>query len=201
MNQINTKTIGNRKKIHCFAGFYPNFVRSTSCFVCLPSIPNLPDFFHCSVVVFFIYCLLFVSLSFCYCLMRVSSKFYVLWSSSLCCLSSCMSIIFLLFDACLFCIYFQRWYFCHLCALLIKLVFHIKKKKIRRSKSTNLEGVRSAHRTDLCFSICRLSQVVFIPRAQPHAQSLFLFPILFFIWASVKRCGPRPCSMLISSSG
>ena len=42
-------------------------------------------------------------------------------------------------------------------------------------------GVRSAHRTDLGFSICRFSQVVFIPRAQPHAQALFLFPIAFGI--------------------
>ena len=41
--------------------------------------------------------------------------------------------------------------------------------------------MRSAHRTDLCFSICRFSQVVFIPRAQPHAQSLFVFPIVFGI--------------------
>ena len=54
-------------------------------------------------------------------------------------------------------------------------------EKICRSKSTNQEGVRSAHRTDLCFSICRFSQVVFIPQAQPHAQSLFLFPIVFGI--------------------
>ena len=54
-------------------------------------------------------------------------------------------------------------------------------EKICRSKSTNQEGVRSAHRTDLCFSICRFSQVVFIPQAQPHAQSLFLFPIVFVI--------------------
>ena len=38
--------------------------------------------------------------------------------------------------------------------------------------------MRSAHRNDLCFPICRFSQVVFIPRAQPHAQSLFLFPIV-----------------------
>ena len=51
--------------------------------------------------------------------------------------------------------------------------------EICRSKSTNQEGMRSAHRTDLWFSICRFSQVVFIPRAQPHAQSLFLFPIVF----------------------
>ena len=54
-------------------------------------------------------------------------------------------------------------------------------EKICRSKSTNQEGVRSAHRTDLCFSINRFSQVVFIPQAQPHAQSLFLFPIVFGI--------------------
>ena len=31
----------------------------------------------------------------------------------------------------------------------------------------------------MCVSICGISQVVFIPRAQPHAQSLFLFPIVF----------------------
>ena len=53
--------------------------------------------------------------------------------------------------------------------------------KIWRSKSTNQEGVRSVHQTDLCFSICRFSEVVFILRAQPHAQSLFLFPIVFGI--------------------
>ena len=46
---------------------------------------------------------------------------------------------------------------------------------------TNQEGVRSAHRTDLCFSICRFSQVVLIPRTQRHAQSLFLFPIVFVL--------------------
>ena len=40
---------------------------------------------------------------------------------------------------------------------------------------------RSAHRTDLCFSICRFSQVVFILWEQPHALSLFLFPIVFGI--------------------
>ena len=33
----------------------------------------------------------------------------------------------------------------------------------------------------LCFSICRFSEVVFILRAQPYAQSLFLFPIVFGI--------------------
>ena len=39
----------------------------------------------------------------------------------------------------------------------------------------------SLSRTDLCFSICRFSRVVFIPRAQPHAESLFLFPKVFGI--------------------
>ena len=36
-------------------------------------------------------------------------------------------------------------------------------------------------RSDLCFSICRFFQVVFIPRAQPQAQSLFAFPKVFVI--------------------
>ena len=42
-----------------------------------------------------------------------------------------------------------------------------------------MQKLSPARPTDLCFSICRFSQVVFIPRAQPHAQSLFLFPIVF----------------------
>ena len=42
-------------------------------------------------------------------------------------------------------------------------------------------GERSERLPDLCFSICRFSQVVFIPWAQPHTQSLFLFPIAFGI--------------------
>ena len=54
-------------------------------------------------------------------------------------------------------------------------------EKICRSKSTNQSGERNERRPDLCFSICRFSQVVFIPRAQPHAQSLFPFPIVFGI--------------------
>ena len=46
------------------------------------------------------------------------------------------------------------------------------------------KSVQWAERTPTwfrCFSICRFSQVVFIPRVQPHAQSLFLFPIVFGI--------------------
>ena len=56
---------------------------------------------------------------------------------------------------------------------------HHPTRKICRLQSTNQEGFRSAH--DLCFAICRFSQVVFIPRVQPRAQSLFLFPIVFGI--------------------
>ena len=50
-----------------------------------------------------------------------------------------------------------------------------------RSKSTNQSGERNERLPDLCFSICRFSEVVFILRAQPHAQSLVLFPIVFGI--------------------
>ena len=44
-----------------------------------------------------------------------------------------------------------------------------------------LSGERNERLPDLCFSICRFNEVVFILRAQPHAQSLFLFPIVFGI--------------------
>ena len=41
---------------------------------------------------------------------------------------------------------------------------------------------KSAHRkAQNRKAICRFSRVVFIPQAQPHAQSLFLFPIVFGI--------------------
>ena len=54
-------------------------------------------------------------------------------------------------------------------------------EKICRSKSTNHFGERNERLPGLCFSICRFSRVVSIPRAQPSAQSLFLFPIVFGI--------------------
>ena len=54
-------------------------------------------------------------------------------------------------------------------------------EKICRSKSTNQSGEWNERLPDLCFSICRFSQVVFIPRAQPHAQSPCLFPKAFGI--------------------
>ena len=50
--------------------------------------------------------------------------------------------------------------------------------QIEKHKSVRY-GEQNERLPDLCFSICRFSQVVFIPRAQPHAQSLFLFPIVF----------------------
>ena len=54
-------------------------------------------------------------------------------------------------------------------------------EKICRSKSTNQFGERNERLPDLRFSICRFSQVVFIPQTQPHAQSFLLFPIVFGI--------------------
>ena len=43
------------------------------------------------------------------------------------------------------------------------------------------KSVRWAKRTPSWFVLCRFSRVVFIHRVQPHAQSLFLFPIVFGI--------------------
>ena len=54
-------------------------------------------------------------------------------------------------------------------------------RKICRSQSTNQSGERNERLPVLCVAICRFSRVVFILRAQPHAQSLFLFPIVFGI--------------------
>ena len=48
---------------------------------------------------------------------------------------------------------------------------HLRKSSDR--KSTNQSGEWKERLPDLCFSIWRFSKVVFIPRAQPHAQSLF----------------------------
>ena len=53
--------------------------------------------------------------------------------------------------------------------------------KLLTWRLTNQFGERNERLPDLCFSICRFSQVVFIPQAKPHAQSLFLFPIVFGI--------------------
>ena len=46
----------------------------------------------------------------------------------------------------------------------------------------------------MCFSICRFSQVVLIPRGQPRAQSLFLFPIVFGINNNIN-CAKRSCTL------
>ena len=59
---------------------------------------------------------------------------------------------------------------------------HRRKSADRKAQISPVSRKNSWERLpDLCFSICRFSQVMFIPRAQPHAQSLFLFPIVFGI--------------------
>ena len=58
---------------------------------------------------------------------------------------------------------------------------HLRKSADRKAQISSVSGSRNKRLPDLCFSICRFSQVVFIPQAQPHAQSLFLFPIVFGI--------------------
>ena len=54
-------------------------------------------------------------------------------------------------------------------------------ENLQIKKDKSVPGKRNERLPDLCFSIWRFSQMVFIPRAQPHAQSLFLFPIVFGI--------------------
>ena len=73
-----------------------------------------------------------------------------------------------------------------LCARLRSRDKHLRKSSDRKAQIRK-EGVRSAYRTDLCFSIWRFSQVVFIPRAQPHAQSLFSMSNSFGIKGSEER--------------
>ena len=55
---------------------------------------------------------------------------------------------------------------------------HLRKSADRKAQ---ISPVSETNLPDLCFSICRFSQVVFIPQVQPHAQSPFLFPIVFGI--------------------
>ena len=63
-------------------------------------------------------------------------------------------------------------------------------------------GDRNERLPDLCFSICRFSQVVSIPRAQPHAQSLSLFPmflvLIWFIFSMRRRTVPSFVSVIQS---
>ena len=56
---------------------------------------------------------------------------------------------------------------------------HLRKSADQKAQISSVSGTNA-------FLICaipirRFSQVVFIPRAQPHTQSLFLFPIVFGI--------------------
>ena len=48
------------------------------------------------------------------------------------------------------------------------------------NRNTQISVIHSAHCTDLCFAICRFSQVV-CHLEQLHAQPPFLFPIVFSI--------------------
>ena len=48
-------------------------------------------------------------------------------------------------------------------------------EKIYRSQSTNQEGVRSVQRTDLCFAICRFSQVRLITPSHLTHNLFFYF--------------------------
>ena len=54
-------------------------------------------------------------------------------------------------------------------------------EKFYRSKSTNQSSERNERLPDLCFSICRFSQVVFIPERNLTHNLFFLFPIVFGI--------------------
>ena len=66
------------------------------------------------------------------------------------------------------------------------------KHHLRKSADWKAQiGICSTHRTDLCFSICRFSQVVFILWAQPHAQSLFLFQ-KFLVLMQIADTGGWP---------
>ena len=56
---------------------------------------------------------------------------------------------------------------------------HLRKSADRKAQISSVSGTNAF--LILCFSICRFPQVVFIPQAQTHAQSLFLFPIVFGI--------------------
>ena len=57
------------------------------------------------------------------------------------------------------------------------------KHNLRKSANRNaqISVIHSAHYTDLCVAICRFSQVCVCHLEQLHAQSPFLFPIVFSI--------------------
>ena len=93
--------------------------------------------FMCCGLLHILFVKLYVSLSFFFCLMRVSrasahgrvDRVRTRPTSSLFFFLSSLEAngfargLRLNTEETLFCIYYQRWYFCHLCALLIKLVF------------------------------------------------------------------------------
>ena len=57
------------------------------------------------------------------------------------------------------------------------------KHNLRKSANRNaqISVINSAHRTDLCFAICRFFSGCVCHLEQLHAQSPFLFPIVFSI--------------------
>ena len=57
------------------------------------------------------------------------------------------------------------------------------KHNLRKSANCNaqISPMCGVNDTDLCVAICRFSQVVFCHLEQLHAQSPFLFPIVFSI--------------------
>ena len=99
-----------------------------------PVSPNLPDLFHCFVLWSSLSIACWLSLYLFAIVWCVSSKFYVLWSSSLCCLSSCMSLYHFSFVWCVSLLYlFSALVFLSSLCIVNKLVFHRKKKKMDES--------------------------------------------------------------------
>ena len=67
---------------------------------------------------------------------------------------------------------------------IVREVVRGDKHNLRKSANRNaqISAIHSAHCSDLCFAICRFSQVVFVrDLEQRHTQYPFLFPIVFGI--------------------
>ena len=66
---------------------------------------------------------------------------------------------------------------------IVREVVRGDKHNLRKSANRNaqISVIHSAHSTDLCFAICRFSQVVFVPSNNFTHNLLFYFPIVFSI--------------------
>ena len=66
---------------------------------------------------------------------------------------------------------------------MVREVVRGYKHNLRKSANRNaqISVIHSAHYTDLCFAICRFSQVVFVTSNNFTHNLLFLFPIVFSI--------------------